>query len=61
MTADERIVTLEDRLKQALEAVLATCDCQVSTRKEVNIVEWITPDFEEYELESEVTAYMDHW
>ncbi len=24
-------------------------------------MEWITPDFEEYELEAEVTAYADHW
>jgi len=34
---------------------------ELTSRKEVNIVEWITPDFEEYELEAEVTAYMDHW
>lgn len=29
-------------------------------RKE-NVMEWIAPDFEEYELESEVTAYAGHW
>jgi hypothetical protein len=29
-------------------------------RKE-SLMEWITPDFEEYELESEVTAYVAHW
>ena len=30
-------------------------------RKEVIFVEWITPDFEEYETECEVTAYVYHW
>ena len=30
-------------------------------RKENVVMEWITPDFEEYELESEVTAYAAHW
>jgi hypothetical protein len=29
--------------------------------KEVREMEWITPDFEEYEIECEVTAYMAHW
>jgi len=27
----------------------------------VTVVEWITPDFEEFETEAEVTAYADHW
>ena len=30
-------------------------------RKEVIVVEWITPDFEEYETSCEVTAYAAHW
>jgi len=34
---------------------------EFSTRKEVIFMEWITPDFEEYELECEVTAYAAHW
>ena len=34
---------------------------EFSTRKEVILVEWITPDFEEYETECEVTAYVYHW
>jgi len=29
--------------------------------KEVKLMEWITPDFEEFETEAEVTAYADHW
>jgi hypothetical protein len=32
-----------------------------SYRKEMIFMEWITPDFEEYELECEVTAYAAHW
>ena len=24
-------------------------------------MEWVTPDFEEFETEAEVTAYADHW
>lgn len=32
-----------------------------SARKEVMFVEWITPDFEEYETSCEVTAYAYHW
>jgi len=24
-------------------------------------MEWIIPDFEEFETEAEVTAYADHW
>jgi coenzyme PQQ precursor peptide PqqA len=34
---------------------------ELSARKEVIFMEWITPDFEEYELECEVTAYAAHW
>jgi len=30
-------------------------------RKEVIVVEWVKPDFEEFETEAEVTAYADHW
>ena len=30
-------------------------------RKEVSVVEWIAPDFEEVETEAEVTAYAGHW
>jgi coenzyme PQQ precursor peptide PqqA len=30
-------------------------------KKEVKCMEWITPDFEEFETEAEVTAYADHW
>ena len=33
----------------------------VPTREEVRRMEWITPDFEEFETEAEVTAYADHW
>jgi hypothetical protein len=29
--------------------------------KEVIEMDWITPDFEEYEIECEVTAYVAHW
>jgi coenzyme PQQ precursor peptide PqqA len=29
--------------------------------KGVRIVEWTTPDFEEFETEAEVTAYAYHW
>jgi coenzyme PQQ precursor peptide PqqA len=31
------------------------------TRKEVQVVEWVTPDFEEVEVTAEVTAYAGHW
>ncbi|GAC1357606.1 MAG: hypothetical protein NVSMB42_16710 [Herpetosiphon sp.] len=29
--------------------------------KEVSYMEWITPDFEEFETSCEVTAYANHW
>jgi coenzyme PQQ precursor peptide PqqA len=35
--------------------------CIYSARKGVSVVEWVTPDFEEYELSCEVTAYAAHW
>jgi coenzyme PQQ precursor peptide PqqA len=30
-------------------------------RKEVKLVEWITPDFEEVDTSAEVTAYAGRW
>jgi coenzyme PQQ precursor peptide PqqA len=30
-------------------------------RKEVKLMEWITPDFEEFETSAEVTAYAGRW
>lgn len=33
----------------------------ISSRKEASPMVWITPDFEVYEVEAEVTAYSDHW
>ncbi len=32
-----------------------------SVGKEVIAVEWVMPDFEEFETEAEVTAYAYHW
>jgi coenzyme PQQ precursor peptide PqqA len=29
--------------------------------KGVRVMEWTTPDFEEFETEAEVTAYAYHW
>ena len=33
----------------------------LAPRKEVMTVEWITPDFEEFESAGEVTLYVYHW
>jgi len=38
-----------------------SCPLAGKFRKGVHCMEWITPDFEEYELEAEVTAYAAHW
>jgi hypothetical protein len=42
-------------------AKAVTGSVELSPGKEVIFVEWIMPDFEEYETECEVTAYAYHW
>ena len=32
-----------------------------AVRKEVNQMDWTTPDFEEYDTSAEVTAYAGRW
>jgi len=34
---------------------------ELHVRKEVSLMQWVTPDFEVIECAGEVTMYVDHW
>jgi coenzyme PQQ precursor peptide PqqA len=33
----------------------------ITSRKEMMLMQWLTPDFEEFDCAGEVTMYVYHW